>query len=91
MSIHDGRRDGMQTPCDATYLRHELCTFFACGLATNGDNHGTNPLFMVWALKPVQILRNKKAEVVFLCFPSTLVVFVAQPKKAHHHAGGLNQ
>jgi len=36
-------------------------------------------------------LGNKKAEVVFLCFPSTLVVFVAQPKKAHHHAGGLNQ
>jgi len=36
-------------------------------------------------------LGNKKAEVFFLCLPSTLVVFVVQPKKAHHHAGGLNQ
>jgi len=37
------------------------------------------------------VLGNKKAEEEILCFPSMLVVRVAQPKKAHHHAGGLNQ
>jgi hypothetical protein len=43
---------------------------------------------------PVEIpnnLGNKKAEVLILCFSSTLVVYFCSAQRAHHHAGGLNQ